>query len=169
MGNWTHSSADIKNFILLHFTNLYTMDSICSLLNTPLLNIHIPSLNVDDPLLRGNSTLEIFFAINSFKPYKTPGPDDLHLIFFQRVWHILGSSISTFIKGIFTFRRILRDLSSTLICLIPKTSKPETVHQLPKTVHQLRLISLCNNLYKAITKILVCRLKPHLGDLIHPF
>ena len=70
----------------------------------PLPNIHTPSLNVDDPLLQGISTPEIFAAINSFKHYKALRPDDFHLIFFQRFWHILGSLISTFIKGIFASR-----------------------------------------------------------------
>ena len=44
---------------------------------------------------------------------------------------------------------------------MPKVDKP-------KTVHQFRLISLCNTLYKTVTKILVQRLKPELDDLIHP-
>ena len=44
---------------------------------------------------------------------------------------------------------------------MPKVDKP-------KTVHQFRSISLCNTLYKTVTKILVQRLKPQLDDLIHP-
>ena len=53
-------------------------------------------------------------------------------------------------------------LNSTLICLIPKFAKPETISQ-------FRPIGLCNTLYKIVTKILVLRLKSFLSDLIHPF
>ena len=100
-------------------------------------------------------------AIFSFKPYKAPGPDSFHPVFFQKFWNIVSPSVITLIKNIFQTKEIPDTLNSTPICLIPKTDKPETVHQ-------FRPIFLCNTLYKAITKLLVQRLKPFLPDLIHP-
>lgn len=52
------------------------------------------------------------------------------------------------------------DINATLVCLIPKVVKPETINQ-------FRPIGLCNTLYKAVTKILVLCLKPFLSNLIH--
>uniref|UniRef100_A0A2N9F2I1 Reverse transcriptase domain-containing protein n=1 Tax=Fagus sylvatica TaxID=28930 RepID=A0A2N9F2I1_FAGSY len=49
----------------------------------------------------------------------------------------------------------------TLVYLIPKVAKPESIHQ-------FRPIGLCNTLYKVVTKILVLHLKPLLSNLIHP-
>lgn len=45
--------------------------------------------------------------------------------------------------------------------LIPK-------HDDPHTFKDFRPISLCNVLYKLVTKVLVHRLRPFLGDLISP-
>uniref|UniRef100_A0A2N9HWM1 Reverse transcriptase domain-containing protein n=1 Tax=Fagus sylvatica TaxID=28930 RepID=A0A2N9HWM1_FAGSY len=53
------------------------------------------------------------------------------------------------------------NINAILVCLIPKVAKPETINQ-------FRPIGLCNTLYKAVTKILVLRLKPLLSNLIHP-
>lgn len=58
-------------------------------------------------------------------------------------------------------RKIPEDWNLTLICLVPKVDKPETIHQ-------FQSISFYNTLYKIVTKILVQRLKPPLDDLIHP-
>ncbi|PKI50218.1 hypothetical protein CRG98_029401 [Punica granatum] len=53
-------------------------------------------------------------------------------------------------------------VNDTFIFLIPKTKSPETITQ-------YRSISLCNTIYKIISKILVRRLRPHLSDLISSF
>ena len=58
-------------------------------------------------------------------------------------------------------RKIPEDWNLTLICLMPKVDKPETIHQ-------FQSISFYNTLYKIVTNILVQRLKPPLDDLIHP-
>ncbi|XP_039684948.1 uncharacterized protein [Medicago truncatula] len=36
---------------------------------------------------------EVFTALNSMKPYKAPGPDGFHYIFFKQSWHIVGDDI----------------------------------------------------------------------------
>ena len=161
-GSWTYSPGDIENLITSHFISLYTIESICSLSTILFPNIDTPLLHVEDPLLQNITTQEIHVAINSFKPHKASNPDGFHPIFFQCFWHTLGNSICSFIRNVFTNRNIPSELNSTLLCLIPKTLKPEIFHQ-------LRPIGLCNTLYKTITKILLSRLKPHLGDLIHLF
>ena len=103
---------------------------------------------------------EIKRAIFSFQPYKAPGSDGFHPIFFQRFWNIVGHSITSCIKDIFLARKIPPNLNTTLICLILKVSKP-------KNIHQFHQIDLCNTIYKTITKILFQRLKPHLDDRSH--
>ncbi len=107
------------------------------------------------------SKQEITAAFKSFKPYKAPGPDGFHPILFQRFWHIVGDSITTYLEKIFQKRTIPQKLNETLVCLIPKVGKPELVQQ-------FRPIGLCNTIYKAITKVLVNRLKPYLSDVVHP-
>nr|POE51485.1 transposon tx1 uncharacterized 149 kda protein [Quercus suber] len=74
----------------------------------------------------------------------------------------MGPSVIYYVKNIFWSMKIPENLNSTLIYIIPKTDKPEIMHQ-------LRPIGLCNTLYKTITKLLFRRLKPFLPDLIHPY
>lgn len=52
-------------------------------------------------------------------------------------------------------------MNSTYVCLIPK-------HQNAETLRQYRPISLCNTVYKVVTKIIVNRIKPLLNKIIHP-
>ena len=53
-------------------------------------------------------------------------------------------------------------LNHTYLCLIPKVSHQESVHQ-------YRPISLSNTVYKLVAKILVTRIRPFLRNLINPF
>ena len=65
------------------------------------------------------------------------------------------------VKKIFEERKIPGYLNKTYIVLIPKI-------QGPKTLGNFRLISLCNTIYKVVTKIIVARLRPLLEKLISP-
>lgn len=56
---------------------------------------------------------------------------------------------------------IPEDLTQVKLVLIPKIPNPETVSH-------LRPVSLCNTLYKLVTKLLVNKLKPFLPTMIHP-
>ena len=96
---------------------------------------------------------EIKQALFSMKPLKSPGPDGFHPIFFQKAWEITGDAICQNIQRWFAECNIPEDLCQALICLIPKQTSPETIKQ-------FRPISLCNTMYKLVTKILVNRLKP---------
>lgn len=52
-------------------------------------------------------------------------------------------------------------LNETLISLIPKCQNPESLSN-------YKPISLCNSVYKIVSKIIVGRIRPHLGKLISP-
>ena len=162
-GSWCHSTSDIKNLLQNHFVKLYTLerDSTLVLDSNPNLFSSL-SANTCSLLATPPTRADIEATIKSFQLLKAPGPDGFHPIFFQKFWNIIGDSITDYIQGIFTEKKIPPNLNSTLICLIPKVSSPETVHQ-------FRPIGFCNTLYKTITKILVLKLKPFLNDLIHLF
>uniref|UniRef100_A0A2N9FT32 CCHC-type domain-containing protein n=1 Tax=Fagus sylvatica TaxID=28930 RepID=A0A2N9FT32_FAGSY len=98
----------------------------------------------------------------SFKPFKAPGPDGLHPGFFQRCWPQVGESVVKEVCQIFSSGRMPEYLNKTLIALIPKCNGPETLNQ-------FRPISLCNTVYKIVTKIIVSRIRPLLSNLISPF
>uniref|UniRef100_A0A2N9HM73 RNase H type-1 domain-containing protein n=1 Tax=Fagus sylvatica TaxID=28930 RepID=A0A2N9HM73_FAGSY len=113
---------------------------------------------LDAPL----SIEEIKSSLWSLKPFKAPGPDGLHPGFFQRCWHIISDSVVKEVSHIFNCGRMPHYLNRTLISLIPKCPGPESLTQ-------FRPISLCNTVYKIVTKAIVARIRPLLSNLISPF
>ena len=79
--------------------------------------------------------------------------------FFQRFWHTVGSLVINEVKKVFADRRVLDYLNTTHIALIPKI-------QGLKTLNNYRPTSLCNTVYKIVSKIIVARLRPYLDKLI---
>ena len=96
------------------------------------------------------------------KPYKAPGPDGFQCIFFKQYWHIIGDDIFQMVHSAFQTGAFDPRISDTLIALIPNTEPPNTFKD-------FRLISLCNIIYKLITKVLVHRLRPILNAIIGPY
>ena len=104
---------------------------------------------------------EIFTAIWSLKAFKAPGPDKLYAGFFQRFWHLVGGSVREEVKNVFRERKVPDYLNKTNIVLIPKNQGLESISN-------FRPISLCNSVYKIVSKIIVSRIRPLLDQLISP-
>ena len=92
---------------------------------------------------------------------KAPGPDGLHAIFFKRFWHILGDELTKEVLEAIDSKKIPEGWNATNIMLIPKVQNPEVITQ-------YRPISLCNVVYKIISKMIANRLKKILPDIIAP-
>ena len=105
---------------------------------------------------------EIKAGLWSLKAFKAPGPDGLHVGFFQRFWPIVGKSVMEEVRKIFIDMAVPEELNKTFITLIPKIPGPETLSN-------YRPISLYNTVYKIVSKILVGQLRLFLEKLISPF
>lgn len=95
-------------------------------------------------------------------PYKSSGTDGMSALFFQKYWHIVGSDVIAAILDCLRSSRILKSLNTTNIVLIPKVSKAESLTQ-------FRPISLCNLVYKMISKVLANRMKSILSVIISDY
>jgi hypothetical protein len=102
---------------------------------------------------------EIHLALNQMDPLKAPGPDGFPACFFQHNWEILHKEVCDAIKYFFDTCRLDAAINTTIIALVPK-------NQNPKSVVDFRPISLCNVVYKILSKVLANRLKVVLPSII---
>ena len=165
VGDWIHEEGEIKQFIRCGFDQVFLSSLSCvprvdptsSQWQSRLLDSEKESISWGG----GASEVEIKAALWSLKPFKALSPDGLHAGFFQKFWHAVGNSVIEEVQKIFADRRVPKSLNCTHIALIPKI-------QGPKILGNYRPISLCNTVYKVITKIIVARLRPYLDKLISP-
>ncbi|MCI00450.1 RNA-directed DNA polymerase (Reverse transcriptase), partial [Trifolium medium] len=85
-------------------------------------------------------------------PDKAPGPDGFNPAFYQHFWNICGDDIFEATKEWLERGYFPSSLNETNICLVPKCENPVSMKD-------LRPISLCNVLYKMVSKLLANRLK----------
>ncbi|XP_074289264.1 uncharacterized protein LOC141614416 [Silene latifolia] len=102
---------------------------------------------------------EVKQSIFSIPNDKSSGPDGYSSQFFKDSWDIVGDEVSAAIINFFDVGRLLTQVNSTIITLIPKLNRPTSVKH-------FRPISCCNVIYKAISKIMCNRLARVLPDII---
>jgi hypothetical protein len=91
-------------------------------------------------------------TLKGFANSKSPGPDGWTVEFFLEFFDILGHNILEAVEESIIKGKIIGALNATFITLIPKSDKPESFDG-------FRPISLCNLLYKVISKIIAVRIK----------
>lgn len=102
---------------------------------------------------------EVWEALFQMHPNKAPGPDGMHALFFQKFWNIIIRDVVSFVQGWWRGNCDLEEVNRTCVVLIPKCNDP-------KNMGEFRPISLCNVLYKIISKTLANKLKPFLESII---
>ena len=73
-------------------------------------------------------------------------------VFFKNCWDIVGGKMTSEVLQVLNGGEIPDGWNDTMIALIPKIEKPELVTD-------LRPISLCNVVYKVVSKVLSGRLR----------
>lgn len=107
---------------------------------------------MNDYLLQDFIVEDVHNALMQMFPTKAPGLDGMTAQFFQRYRHIVGTDVSTTCLNCVRTDNILKSINYTHITLVPKVDNP-------KSLSQYRPISLCNVIYKIVSKMLTNRLK----------
>jgi hypothetical protein len=102
---------------------------------------------------------EVYAALKSIGNLKAPGPDGMPALFYKEYWDIVGDEVVTEVLKVLDGSPMPDKWNDTTVVLIPKVRKPEYIKD-------LRPISLCNVIYKLISKVLANRLKRILPEVV---
>jgi len=100
-------------------------------------------------------------ALFQMHPLKSSNPDGFPALFYQKNWDILGRDVCQAVLSYLNGGNFDAGLNITNIVLVPKVNSPSKLSD-------FRPISLCNVLYKLISKVLANRLKFILPYIISP-
>jgi hypothetical protein len=123
---------------------------------------HIPKLvtqEQNEALMRPITQDEVDKEVKDMPSGKSPGPDGFTTDFFHHCWDLIKEEVWQVVEESRTSGQVLSALNATFLTLILKEER--VTH--PK---QYRSISLCNVIYKIITKVIAMRLKPILPFVI---
>lgn len=90
---------------------------------------------------------------------KAPGPDGFTIEFFTTSWDLVGSDLVEAVQEFFVNGTLHRQVNATVIALISKFPGASSLKE-------FRPISLCNTVYKIISRLLANRLKLFIGDAV---
>ena len=115
---------------------------------------------MNNVLLESFKADEVWQALQQMHPTKSPGPNGMSPIFYQKYWDIVGVNVSSCVLQALNTGVMPRDINNTYICLILKIKNPQKITD-------YRPISLCNLIYKLLSKVLANRLKQNLHEVIN--
>ena len=110
-------------------------------------------------LARPYTTKEVDAAIKEMAPLKATGPNGMPPLFYQTYWTNVGMDVHQAVLSSLNLGAILKSINHTFITLIPKVNNPEKVSD-------FRPISLCNVIYKIVSRVIANHLKPLLNSII---
>ncbi|KAL2251922.1 UNVERIFIED_CONTAM: putative ribonuclease H protein [Sesamum indicum] len=122
---------------------------------------HIITTEEAGHLLEPFSAEDIKKAVFDIGEDRAPGPDGYSSGFYKNAWPVVGQEIMKAVLEFFSTGKLLKQINSTILTVIPK------VHS-PTSVADFRPISCCNVLYKIIAKLIVQKLSVILDKIISP-
>lgn len=144
------------------FKNLWRRSGIAQTgVQTELLELIPPLVSREDNIMLEEpvSLKEVKAVVFGLGGEKAPGPNGFQAFFFQFFWDELGEDLLAVVEESRSRGFVLKEFNCTLVALIPKKAKPDGMEE-------FRPISLCNSIYKIITKVAANRLKVILEKLI---
>ncbi|XP_010451528.1 PREDICTED: uncharacterized protein LOC104733662 [Camelina sativa] len=147
---WNESVTGMENIATNYFEDLFRNSNtrgVSEMLQevTPL----ISDVMNREPI-RDISEAEVRKALFAMHPEKTPGPDGMTALFFQRFWSSLKGDLVALVREFFRLGSFDPRLNETNICLIPKVDRPQRMTE-------FRPISLCNEMFHGLNTNHRCR------------
>ena len=156
---WCSEDSQIKEIATHYYRTLFStsypteLDAVLEAVQPSVLQ------EMNDQLLRPFSRDEVESAMNQMEPGTAPGSDGMPPLFYQSFWSLMGDEVCFAVLDCLNNCKIPDVINHTNITLIPKVKSPENITE-------FRPISLCNVVYKLVSKVLANRLKMVLPTVV---
>lgn len=123
-GVWWRGEENVERVMISYFDDLFAssnpseMEEICSMIRNKL------NEEMKDWCNSVYSEEDVHEALMQMHPLKSPGPDGLPALFFQKYWGIVGRDVTKLPLDILNNNRSPEDINKTFIVLIPKGKNP---------------------------------------------
>lgn len=158
-GRWREDREEVEGIILDYFKEIY-ITSYPADFKISLGAVDRRVLDeINDDLLKEFRGEKVWCALKQMHPTKSIGPngmslgsDDMSPIFYKKYWDVVVPQVVDCVLKILKTGVMPNGFNDTYICLIPKVNCPQKITD-------FRPISLCNVIYKMVSKVLANRLK----------
>jgi hypothetical protein len=161
-GNKITGQEAIKEEAVNHFKDFFRAKDRTDYTELVRISSLYPSMVTEDEadsLFNPVTLEEIKSVLVKFNKDRSPGPDGWTTEFFISFFDLVGEDLLKMVEDSRRNGKLCGGLNSTFLALIPKVNKP-------KSFDDYRPISLCNLIYKVISKILANRIKPFLSKCL---
>ena len=120
-GNWCNTKEGIADIDVPYFQKLYTTSypsRVAKVIAT------IPTWvtsEMNQSLMKEFTREEVEEALKQMHLTKTPGPDGMSVIFFQKYWNIVGNDVRCMVLNVLNSDMSMAEINKTNIALVPKT------------------------------------------------
>jgi hypothetical protein len=145
-----------------YFQTLFKVDQMESMADIVRMALFFPRFFGEDEnisLIEEVSKEELKEVLHSFQKYKIPGPDGWTIEFFIGFYELIGADILQVVEENRTEGHMHAPFNFTFTELIPKYDDPYSIEYFCP-------ISLCNYIYKVVSKIIARRIKAILSENI---
>ncbi|GJU23245.1 RNA-directed DNA polymerase, eukaryota, reverse transcriptase zinc-binding domain protein [Tanacetum coccineum] len=156
------TGVDVADKFVEHFQKIFGVEGETYPVDDPT-QLFSKKISQEDALemVKPISNEEIKSAIFDIEDNKAPGPDGFTSKFFKASWGIVGGDVCRAIKEFFSSGKMLGELNTTIISLVPKSKNPGKAAD-------YRPIACCGVVYKCISKVITNRIKIVLNKLVDP-
>jgi hypothetical protein len=153
-GVWKDVEEDMEGIVGRYFSSLFESSQLDSSHLGPMMCVVQSRLppNLKDSLdvpFTADEVKDVLFKMNLSKASREDG---FPVEFFQKNWSVVGNDVTKLMFECLNEGQSVRLINRSLLCLIPKVKKVVRMME-------LRPISLCNVIYKCISKALANRLR----------
>ena len=126
-GIWRENKEEVDGIILDYFKEIYSTSFLVEFGSSLRVIDRRVSDDMNDALLKEFRVEEVRRALKQMHPTKSPGPDGMSPIFFQKYWDVVGPQVVDCVLNTLNSGIMPDGLNDTYICLIPKVNCPQKI------------------------------------------